>query len=452
MDRGSIFVGNSFRAALYGAVAFLLVTSICSVLAIRFVEQELLAEIRSQFAETIAGLRVDHVDAPESFVEIVEDLSRSLARLDRLAVLFDADGHRIAGRHEITPDFEGWTIRDVPASGTDLAPRDFYMTAVQIGDHTLVLGRDLQFVRHAQYVVFRAFLAIGAAMTLVLIGIGYWLSRQSQTKLEAMADTLQRVSDGETGARVAVSPDNDQIDRIARIMNGHLDALSALMHSTTSSAVAIAHDLKRPLSRAYLRLEKAMRDAGLGAQAQEDLDAVHEELAQLTAIFETILRIARIDADHGRPLQGLVDLGELATELGETYEVVAEESGQTLVLDIESGRPLHVRGDPGMLGQMIVNLLQNSVTHCPPGTFITLGVQAAGDRVVLTVSDTGPGLSADERAHALTPFYRANAARTTEGTGLGLALVNTIVHRHGASIALDDDEPGLRVTVGFARV
>jgi signal transduction histidine kinase len=267
-----------------------------------------------------------------------------------------------------------------------------------------------------------------------------------------MADTLQRVSDGETGARVAVSPDNDQIDRIARIMNGHLDALSALMHSTTSSAVAIAHDLKRPLSRAYLRLEKAMRDAGLGAQAQEDLDAVHEELAQLTAIFETILRIARIDADHGRPLQGLVDLGELATELGETYEVVAEESGQTLVLDIESGRPLHVRGDPGMLGQMIVNLLQNSVTHCPPGTFITLGVQAAGDRVVLTVSDTGPGLSADERAHALTPFYRANAARTTEGTGLGLALVNTIVHRHGASIALDDDEPGLRVTVGFARV
>ena len=451
MDRGNVFSGSSFRATLYGAVAFLVVLGISGILAIAFVERQLLAEIRTQVEESIDGLQLDYEAAPDGFVPRVEHLSVLLSRLNRLAVLFDADGNRIAGTAAVAPDFDGWIVRKVAPPDGQGPAEDVYLTAVRIGPMTLVLGRDLRFVRHFEDVVVRAFVAVGATMTLLLIAIGYWMSRQTQIKLEAMADTLQRVADGAIDARLTPTEDNDQVDRIARIMNLHLETLSSLMETMKTSAAAIAHDLKRPLSRAYLRLDKVLDDLSLAPAAKADLEAVHDELTRLTAIFETILRIARIDGEQGRPLQDWVDLGQLAAELGDTYQVVAEESGMTLAVAIDAGQRLLVRGDPGMLGQMIANLLQNAVTHCPAGTAIALGVEATADDVCLVVSDTGAGLPEEERRQVLKSFYRSNTARTTEGTGLGLALVNSIVKRHRAEIALEDNGPGLKVRIRFGR-
>jgi signal transduction histidine kinase len=194
-----------------------------------------------------------------------------------------------------------------------------------------------------------------------------------------------------------------------------------------------------------------MISKSLSAQTRTRLEDTRSELGDLTAIFETILRIARIDAAHGTEMTEVFDLGALAAELGETFEVVAEESGQTLVLESEATAPLRIRGDAGMIGQLIVNLLQNAITHCPKGTFITLALRGTAAHVVLVVSDTGPGIADADRNRVFDAFFRTDTARTTEGSGLGMALVKSIADRHGAAIALEDNAPGLRVTVRFHR-
>lgn len=452
MDRANILSGGSFRATFYGAVAFLGVLAVSGVLAIWFIENGLRDQMRIQLTAEINAFH-EHFETGGAAGVIGEarELAPIFARTHVLLLVFDAEGNRLVGRRDVTPDFSGWVTREVAGGVSGLPAQDYYMTAVPLGDLTLVIGRDLQFLHQFELVTIQAFLVVGAIMTLVLIFLGYWISRQVQNKLDAMGEALFRVAQGETEVRLAVSDDGDQIDRIAAVMNAHLDTLSKLILSTKSSAVAIAHDLKKPLARACLGLDDVLREAELSEQSLAKIEESRGELARLTSIFETILRIARIDADRQQGFNQSFDLRALAVDLGETFEVVAEESGQRLVLEIDTDTPLNIRGDQGMVGQLIVNLLQNAISHCPPGSFVTLGVTGAGGQVVVWVADTGPGISAEDRAHVFDAFFRADTARTTEGNGLGLALVKSIADRHGAAIRLDDNLPGLRVTVTFQR-
>lgn len=99
--------------------------------------------------------------------------------------------------------------------------------------------------------------------------------------------------------------------------------------------------------------------------------------------------------------------------------------------------------------QMFANLVENALRHCPPGTTIKLSVTRQGNRILVTVADDGPGIAADEREKVFQRLYRLDHSRSTPGSGLGLSLVRAIADLHGASIALEDCQPGLAVVVGF---
>jgi len=342
------------------------------------------------------------------------------------------------------PDFNGWATKWLQCDPSG----EFYMFSTQVGDHTMVVAVRLAEVHRTEVVFIRSLFAITALLAILFIGLGYATSRLVEAKLEGMSHTLEQVGGGDTDARLSVSQANDQIDRVSRRMNDHLDQLSDLMISTKSTAAAIAHDLKRPLARALLGVDRAMAQVDAEADPRDALEDTRHELSTLTGIFETILRIARIDAGHAEGLQGSVDLADLARELGETFAVVAEESGQSLTLIVPEGR-VAVRGDAGMLSQMLVNLLQNAVNYGPPGNQITLSLIPGAGQVSLVIADTGPGIAEADRDRVLTPFFRADAARTTEGNGLGLALVKSVADRHRASLTLSDNAPGLVVTVSF---
>lgn len=450
MDRANILSGGSFRATFYGAVAFLGVLAVSGIMAIWLIEVGLREDMRTQLATKIDEFQIHYqLGGEDEVLAEAREQSALYAATHGLLLVYDAQGNRLVGHRDVALDFTGWVTRDISGGATGLPPEDYYLTRVSLGDLTLVLGRDFVFLHEFEVVTIQAFLVVAAVMTLVLMALGYWISHQVQTKLDAMGETLHRVAQGETEARLAVSDEGDQIDRIAAVMNTHLDTLSDLMTATKTSAVAIAHDLKRPLARASLGLEAVLNDPTLSDQAVTRIEESRAELARLNGIFESLLRIARIDAAKGQPLRQSFDLGDLAAELGETFEVVAEESGQTLVLDIETGAGVTILGDRGMIAQLIVNLVQNAITHCPPGAFVTLAVRREGAQVVLVVADTGPGIAAADREHVFDVFHRGDTTRTTEGNGLGLALVKSIAERHGAALSLDDNDPGLRVTVRF---
>ena len=186
------------------------------------------------------------------------------------------------------------------------------------------------------------------------------------------------------------------------------------------------------------------------ATAEVKFDEIRSELAGLTGIFDTILRISRLRSDNGSQGFAPTDLAALVRDIGEIYAPVVEDQGDSLIVEVTDDETLRTIADPRMIRQMLVNLIENATNHCPEGVTITLRARPADDGGgVVEVSDTGPGIPASERRAVLEPFRRLDTNRSTPGTGLGLALVAAIAERHGAEVQLDDNNPGLVVRVVF---
>lgn len=449
MDRVNIFSGGAFRVTLYATSILVFVTVAMAAVGYRSIQAELYQQIREQIGAIVTALQtIQQTKGDAALLEEARIAATGLDRIGRSLDLFDAEGQKVVGTLLVVPDFDGWTTRDLQMDASPAATQDLYLVSARLGVHTLVVGAPLGELHRIEVAFIRILFAITAFLSILFIGLGYATSRLAQRKLDQMSDTLERVSDGQTDARLIVSSANDQIDRVSRKMNNHLDTLSALITATRFNSAAIAHDLNRPLAHALLGVDRALELVEAGADPQVALEDTRHELANLNGIFDTILRIARIDTGHAEGFSTNVDLVDLTRDLGETFQVVAEESGQFLTICVPDGS-FKVRGDSGMLTQMLVNLLQNAITHGSDGNHITLSLKNDDGNVRLIVADTGPGIPEADRDRVLTAFVRLDAARTAKGNGLGLALVKSIVVRHGASLALSDNDPGLRVTVTF---
>ena len=131
--------------------------------------------------------------------------------------------------------------------------------------------------------------------------------------------------------------------------------------------------------------------------------------------------------------------------MAEIYQSVAEDEGLSFRTDIQPN--IEIQGDKDLLMQMMANLVENAIRHCPTGTQITIALKNDGAGWKLTVADTGPGIPAEEYGRVLQRFYRLEQSRTTPGSGLGLALVKAVAELHDASVTLSDNYPGLRVDI-----
>ena len=128
---------------------------------------------------------------------------------------------------------------------------------------------------------------------------------------------------------------------------------------------------------------------------------------------------------------------------------MAEDDGKSLSSIELHQTAARIHGDPELLTQMFANLVENALRHCPPGTTIKLSVARQGDRMLAGVADNGPGIPADKRENVFQRLYRLDHSRSTPGSGLGLSLVRAIADLHGASITLEDCQPGLALVVSF---
>ena len=458
MDRGNILSGAAFTAVLQSAVVFLVMLITVGFLTSSYVERNMTDELREDIQTRWSLFAADYRDEGiEPLTELIDSATSFSAQGRRAIGLFNADGKSVAGNILARPEANGWQhgaldlvpgANQTPADGHDI---DYFYRSDPVADYTLVVGQRLDRMFLTDRTVFRTLSITGFIVILTMLGAGYLLSRKSLHKLEDLEKALERVSDGDMSARVAVSPHNDQIDRIAGRMNTHLDSLSRLMSSTRGTAAAVAHDLKSPLARAYLGLGRALAQVDAGKDPRAEIEDTQTELEQMSAIFDAFLRLARIESRADGVQFAKVDLRALVDDLADTYQLVAEDDGQTLVYDRAAGDRFAVVGDTAMLQQMLVNLLENALTYGGEGNEIRLSLDRDADRVRLTVADRGPGIPEAARAAVFEPFHRLDPSRRRPGSGLGLALVRAIVERHEADITLADNNPGLRVSVTFSQ-
>src|SRR5690606_7858789 len=145
-----------------------------------------------------------------------------------------------------------------------------------------------------------------------------------------------------------------------------------------------------------------------------------------------------------------IDLSTVVGDTIEAYAPVIEDSGFKLVWKGSQASPGPiVRGDHELLVQLMANLIENALQHCPSGTAIELALASSSRGATVSVTDNGPGIPEHEHENAFRRFYRLERERSSPGHGLGLSLVRAIADLHGATIRLCDNNPGLKVSIAY---
>jgi signal transduction histidine kinase len=287
-----------------------------------------------------------------------------------------------------------------------------------------------------------------AAISLLLaFGGGALMSVNLLRRIETISRAARDIMAGDFSRRIPNRGTGDEFDHLVASLNAMLARNEVAIESVRQVSNDIAHDLRTPLTRLRQRLELAQRQA---RSVEEWRRAAEGCISDMDAILETfggLLRIAQIESGVPTRWFTKVDLSELLRTVIEVYQPMAEEKEQRLTADIASG--LIVWGDRELLTQMVANVIENAMKHSPSGASIGLATSTSPTMIALAVSDSGPGIPAEERVHVFRRFYRLERSRSTPGSGLGLSLVEAIAALHLAGIELTDNGPGLCVTLRF---
>jgi signal transduction histidine kinase len=262
-----------------------------------------------------------------------------------------------------------------------------------------------------------------------------------------IARAADRIAHGDLAARAPEHPGGDLFDRLGGSINAMLARIDQLMTGLRAATDAVAHDLRSPLTRLKNALDQ-VADAPDRPARTRALDRAYGELDRASATLNALLDIARAESGLSRDMMRPVDLVSLAGQMVELFGPAAEDAGQVLRLEAPLV-PVRVCAHEALLRQAIGNLLHNAVVHAGPGADISLAVEETPSGARLVVADTGPGVPAAELGRVQERFVRLDAARTSAGSGLGLALAAACAKLHGSVLDLADNHPGLRAALEF---
>jgi signal transduction histidine kinase len=326
------------------------------------------------------------------------------------------------------------------------------------GGIRLLVGRDLDEREH----MFRIVTVAGrwSVALVVVLGVlgGIFVSRRVLNRVEAMTATAQTIMAGDLSGRLSITGSGDEFDRLALNLNGMLERIDSLMRGLKEVTDNVAHDLKTPLTRLRNRCEAALRMAKGDADYRRVLEETIEESIGLIRTFDALLMIARAESGEVRDGMAEFDIADVARDVGELYEPLAEDKG--LSLQIQASEHATVKGNRELVSQALANLVDNAIKYAAPDAKPANG-QRAGiivktstdkDQISLSVSDHGPGIPAGDRSRVVERFVRLEQSRSEPGSGLGLSLVSAVARLHGGELKLEDNAPGLTARIALPRV
>jgi len=325
------------------------------------------------------------------------------------------------------------------------------------GGFRMLVGRDLDERERLYNIVIGAGRwSIALVLVLGLAG-GLFVTRRVLRRVDAMTETTRHIMAGDLGERLPVAGTGDELDRLAENLNAMLERIEALMRGLKEVSDNIAHDLKTPLTRLRNRTEQALRTASTESDYRAALDSIIEESDGLILTFNALLSIARAESGQARDNMIDFDAAEIARDVGELYEPLAEEKG--LALKVEAPTEAPVKGNRELVSQALANLVDNAIKYAAPRdppadaapAEIVVRAEVDGDRVLLSVADRGPGIAEADRARVVERFVRLEQSRSQPGSGLGLSLVAAVARLHGGELTLDDNHPGLKTIIALPR-
>jgi signal transduction histidine kinase len=409
----------------------------------------------------ISGLREQYNQGGIRRLVIVVDL-RSRRPGSSLYLVTTATGEGLAGNvGSLEPgvlDHPGWletNYRRLEApEGND---HRALAEVVQLpGGFRLLVGRDLE-ERERLFGIIANAGQWSLALVIVLgLAGGFFVSRRVLNRVEAMTETAQTIMAGDLAGRLPIAGTGDELDRLAEHLNAMLERIEALMRGLKEVSDNIAHDLKTPLTRLRNRCEQALRSAAGVDDYRAALESTIAESDDLIRTFDALLMIARAESGQARDNMTEFDAAEIARDVGELYEPLADEKGIALTVDAPAAAP--VRGNRELISQALANLIDNAIKYAGPdgqlnGAPAEIVVKAGndGERIALSVADRGPGIAEADRGRVVERFVRLEQSRSEPGSGLGLSLAAAVARLHGGELKLEDNHPGLRSIIALPR-
>lgn len=441
---------------------FILIFVVFSVLLLGLISYQSSIQIQRQ-----QGNEIDHevallqrLDRGQGFRSVILAVDR-LARAPGPGIYFlsDPTGQMIVGNVDAMPlnvlqepGVYSFNYERQRPFGEDEAPSQGNAVVRSVALDSgllLVVGRDVVERRGFTAIIFQGFLfGVGGILIFSVIAGGLTAVRVLR-RIDSIASTSSKIMSGNLSERIPVTRRNDEFDGLATSLNQMLDRIEQLLQGLKEVTDNVAHDLKTPLTRLRNKAESALREGADPTAQREALETTISESDKLIRTFNALLMIARAEAGAPSGAFADVDVSAVAEDVADLYAPVAEEAGMVLETAVTEG--IHLRANRELIGQALVNLVENALKYFEKGDRadgrITLAARREGGRVLIEVADNGPGIPPGERKRVVERFVRLEASRTEPGSGLGLSLVAAVARLHKGELRIEDNAPGVRAVI-----
>ncbi|MFO1493608.1 MAG: HAMP domain-containing sensor histidine kinase [Lysobacterales bacterium] len=435
---------RSLRRSAYFRFAVLLPLLISALAAALLVPiyREAVGHIRD---ETRASIESESWDLEVEFHEngldglIAEIAERTERQVDPRAVylLLDSDQVVRGGTLERWPQAlpastEGWS---------EFALDDGELVHAQVhtlfGGRKLLVGRRSPLARFDEHLATQMIWAALAVFAASAIAAG-WFTWRQRRRLRGLARGAEAIRGGELTRRLSVSERHDELDELAEGFNRTFADLERLVDGVRQVSNHLAHDLRRPLQQARQRLDQLAARPGLDLEARCAIEGSLQEIDGLLHTFAALLRLGRLESGGFERSQERCALDTVVRDAVDLFAPLAEAQGRAIQAQLA---PVQASGDRHLWFQLVQNLIDNAIQHGAGAIDIEL------DADQLCIRDHGSGVPAEQLHRLGERFFRVDAARSTPGVGIGLALVRAIAEHLGTPLHFENAEPGLRARI-----
>lgn len=305
---------------------------------------------------------------------------------------------------------------------------------------------DLAFINALNVV----FVGVGLLSLVLSLVFGYMMAKSISTPVSRVINTAEMISRGRYDDRSSEISDINEIAQLTGAVNNLAETLEKQEKLRKRLTADVAHELRTPLATLQSHVE-AMLD-GIWEADSKRLKSVHEEITRLGRMVGDLEKLTKYESEQLVLDMSEFDLSELTRGILVNFENECKVKNLEVVLE---DKPVFVYADRDKISQVIINLMSNAVKFTGEGGSIRLTVDNDGESAVLSVSDTGIGISDKDLPYVFERFYRADTSRSrlTGGSGIGLTIAKTIVEAHKGTISVESRPgEGARFSIRLPRV
>ncbi len=368
------------------------------------------------------------------------DFDRRLNQLSNAKIAFyDLDGELLYGRTSVETDFATDSgVRRVSYGGVTWAVYDERISVEGYGDvflraYTSVDNADVIVDKVSKYI----HILLPSVILLSIIG-GYALSKRALRPVSRIVRTAESIYDaGDLQKRIHPSGAHDELYEIASVFDEMLDRISAMFEREKRFTQDASHEMRTPVAAIMAISESALADRSQD-EMRSALNDINERTKTLASLVSRLSLLAKMDSGRYELQTESVDLAEIlscvAADASERF------SNKRLRINV-SGESLFTECDQLLMTRLFMNLTDNACRHSHEDAEIRLSLTENAGTAQIEVADDGPGMTSEQASHVFERFYRADKARSGEGSGLGLAIAMSIARAHGGDIRVES-EPG----------